>query len=159
MAGTRPCSPLDTLASRRSTSSEIERDKARYYAILEATQKGDLDVTDWLVWFTERYVAAIDAAERVTRAVLARATFWQAHATAPPFSPRQQKVLTRLLGDFDGFITARKWANLCRCSLDTAQRDISDLVARGLLRKNPGGSKRTSYAFLWSPPDDTSARP
>ncbi len=137
-----------------SMSSEIERDKARYYAILESTQKGDLDVTDWLVWFTERYVAAIDAAETITRKVLDRVRFWQEHATRPPFSPRQQKVLTRLLGDFEGFMTAGKWANLCRCSRDTAQRDIADLVDRGLLRKNPGGSKRTSYAFVWAPPAD-----
>src|SRR5262249_30426773 len=75
-----------------SMSSEIERDKARYYAILEATQKGNLDVTDWLVWFTERYVAAIDAAERVSRNVINKANFWQAHASGRPFSPRQQKV-------------------------------------------------------------------
>lgn len=135
-----------------SMSSAIERDRAGYYGVLEATQRGDLDVTDWLTWFLERYVAAVDSAERTTEGVLRRATFWQAHADQPPFSPRQQKVLTRLLADFDGFITARKWANLCRCSVDTAQRDIADLVERGLLRRNPGGSKRTSYAFTWSAP-------
>lgn len=134
-----------------SMSSRIERDKSAYYDVLEATQKGDLEVTEWLGWFTDCYVRAIEAAEAVGEKVLARAGFWQAHANEPPFSERQQKVLNKLLDGFEGFVTARKWASLCRCSVDTAQRDIADLAKRGLLVRNPGGSKNTSYRFNWPP--------
>ena len=135
-----------------SMSSQIQRDRAAYYDILEATQKGELDVTNWLDWFAQSYVRAIDAAEALSDKVIARAKFWQDHATEAPFSERQQKVLNRLLEGFEGHITARKWSSMCGCSSDTAQRDISDLVRRGLLVRNPGGSKNTSYSFRWPPP-------
>ena len=46
---------------------------------------------------------------------------------------------------FVGKLTAKKWATLGKCSIATAQRDINDLLARRLLIRNPGGSKRTSY--------------
>ena len=46
---------------------------------------------------------------------------------------------------FEGKLTARKWAALAKCSMATAQRDLKDLVDRGLLLRNEGGSKNTSY--------------
>lgn len=136
-----------------SMSSQIERDKATYYEILERTQKGDLDVTEWLVWFARCYVRAIEAAETDSGRVIRRAKFWQAHAGAPPFTPRQQKVLAKLLEGFEGTITTAKWVSMCRCSPDTAQRDIADLVERGILRRNPGSGRKTSYSFAWDPGD------
>jgi len=36
-----------------SMSSEIMKSKKGYYAILESTQKGSLDVSQWLVWYFE----------------------------------------------------------------------------------------------------------
>jgi len=133
-----------------SLSSQIEREKRGYYEVLEATQKGTLDVTAWLMWFVGCYAQAIDTAEATAARVTAKASFWTVHA-GRTFSDRQRKVLGRLLDDFEGAITARKWASLCSCSPDTAQRDIGELVQQGLLVKNPGGSKRTSYRFNWPP--------
>jgi len=132
-----------------SMSGQIERDKKAYYDILERTQKGDLDVTEWLSWFTDGYVRAIDAAEAVSERVLNRAKFWQAHASQPPFNDRQQRILGQLLEGYDGHVTAKKWSSACGVSTDTAQRDIADLVQRGILARNPGGSKNTSYTFTW----------
>jgi Fic family protein len=34
-----------------------------------------------------------------------------------------------------------------KCSPDTALRDIADLVQRGLLKKNEGGGRSTSYSL------------
>ena len=133
-----------------SLSSQIEREKRGYYQILEATQKRDLDVTPWLTWFVDCYARAIDAAVATATKVTTKASFWSVHA-GRTFSDRQRKVLGRLLDDFEGAITARKWASLCSCSPDTAQRDIGELVEQGLLVKNPGGSKKTSYRFNWPP--------
>lgn len=132
-----------------SMSSQIERDKKSYYDALEKSQKGSLDVTDWLTTFTDLYVRAVQAAETTADRVVAREAFWKAQAGAAPFSARQQKVLRKLLDGFDGFITSGKWQNICDCSPDTAQRDIADLVDRGIFSRNPGGSKNTSYRFNW----------
>lgn len=131
-----------------SMSSQIAVHRSRYYEILEETQKGDLDITDWLSWFSQCYTHAISAAEATADKVIAKAKFWHEH-TAHPFSDRQRKVLGKLLDGFEGAMTTKKWMAICGCSADTAQRDINDLIGRGLLAKNPGGSKNTSYQFVW----------
>lgn len=129
-----------------SVSSQIRRERSGYYDILERTQKSSLDITEWLVWFLSCFTRAVDAAERTSARVLRKADFWRSHAL-DALSPRQTKVLNALLGDFEGKLTAKKWAALTKCSVDTAQRDIADLVGRGILQKNPGGSKNTSYSL------------
>jgi Fic family protein len=85
------------------------------------------------------------AEETTCAEVLKRAAFWRQYAHES-FSPRQKLVLNRFLENFEGKLTAKKWAALAKCSVDTAQRDLQDLVARGVLVKNPGGSKNTSYS-------------
>lgn len=129
-----------------SMSSQIAVDRRGYYEVLEATQKGTLDVTMWLSWFSECYRRAIVAAEATVDKVVGRARFWQIHADHA-FNDRQRKVLGKLLEGFEGGMTAKKWGAICGCSPDTAQRDINDLVARGILIRNVGGSKNTSYRF------------
>lgn len=129
-----------------SVSSQIRRERADYYDVLERTQKGALDVTGWLRWFLGCYTRALEAADSVTGRVLRKAEFWQ-RVGGEALSERQRKVLNVLFGDFEGKLTAKKWAALAKCSVDTAQRDITNLVDRGLLQKNPGGSKNTSYAL------------
>ncbi|HYD98821.1 MAG TPA: Fic family protein, partial [Alphaproteobacteria bacterium] len=127
-----------------SMSRQIRAERNAYYTLLERTQKGDLDVTDWLVWFLECLARALDGAGAVCAEVLRKAEFWRRHADAA-LSERQRRVLNRFLDGYQGKLTARKWAALGKCSLPTAQRDIADLCERGLLRRNPGGSKNTSY--------------
>ena len=129
-----------------SLSSQIRRERPDYYASLEQTQKGDLDVTGRLLWFTDCFSRALDAAEQAAAWVLRRAEFWQRHALTS-FNERQRSVLNRFLGEFGGKLTAHKWKALAKCSLPTAQRDLKDLVDRGILVRNPGGSKNTSYSI------------
>ena len=128
-----------------SLSSQIRRERADYYAILERTQRGGLDVTGWQAWFLACFARAIDAAEAGYGDVMRKAAFWRSHADLV-LSERQRAMLNRVLDGFEGHLTARKWAILGRCSPATAQRDIADLVEKGVLRLNPGGSKNTSYA-------------
>ena len=127
-----------------SMSSQIRKERSDYYDMLERSQKGTLDVTDWLVWFLGCLSRAIDGADEACADVLRKADFWQRYAREP-FTERQKAVLNRFLDGFEGKLTARKWAALGKCSIPTAQRDINELVARGILRRNPGGGKNTSY--------------
>jgi Fic family protein len=129
-----------------SLSSQIRRERPEYYASLERTQKSDLDVTDRLLWFIHCFSRALDAAEQAAAGVLRRAEFWQHHALTS-FNERQRSVLNRFLGEFEGKLSAPKWKALAKCSLPTAQRDLRDLVDRGILVRNPGGSKNTSYGI------------
>lgn len=133
-----------------SMSAAIERDKNHYCNALEAAQRGDLDITDWLVWFTACYTRAILSAEAVMERVVSKARFWTVHAERP-FNNRQRKALGKLLEGVEGFITTKKWCGMCGCSPDTAQRDIAELVDLGILERNPGAGRGTSYRFNWPP--------
>ena len=130
-----------------SVSSQIRKERSDYYKMLERSQKGGLDVTGWLVWFLACFARAIAGAEAVCANVLRKADFWQ-RCALEPFTERQRKVLNRFLDGFEGKLTARKWAAIGKCSIPTAQRDINDLVGRHVLRRNPGGSKNTSYDLV-----------
>ncbi len=60
---------------------------------------------------------------------------------------RQRKVINRLLESFEGKMTSSKWATLTKSSPDTALRDINDLINRGILVREQGGGRSTSYAL------------
>ena len=127
-----------------SLSAQIQRERKAYYDMLERTQKGAMDVTDWLRWFLDMLSQALAQAHGVLDAVLRKARFWQALPSAT-LNERQVKVLSRLLDGFDGKLTSSKWAALAKCSSDTALRDISALVERGILLRTAAGGRSTSY--------------
>jgi Fic family protein len=130
-----------------SLSAEIRRERPEYYASLEAAQKGELEITERLVWFAQCFTKALDAAEESCSAVLRKADFWQRHVLTP-LNERQRKVLNRYLDGFEGKLTAPKWARIAKCSIATAQRDIKELVEQNILTRNPGGSKNTTYSVV-----------
>jgi len=129
-----------------SMSAQIRLERTAYYDTLEQTQKGGLDITPWLEWFLGCLDRAIEGAEHVLAGIFLKAHFWKAHAEKP-FNERQRAVINRLFNDFEGKLTSSKWAELAKCSQDTALRDIDDLVKRGVLVKEPGGGRSTSYAL------------
>jgi Fic family protein len=127
-----------------SMSSQIEAERKLYYQNLEAAQRGDVNITRWLTWFLECLERAIDGAEEALAAVLTKARLWQ-RINHKPVNQRQQLVINRLLGEFNGFLTSSKYAKLAKCSPDTALRDIRELLDRGILVANPGRGRSTSY--------------
>ncbi|MBV9510195.1 MAG: Fic family protein [Caulobacteraceae bacterium] len=129
-----------------SMSAQIRAERKGYYDILEATQKDDLDITPWLQWFLACLDRAFDGAEVTLASVLRKARFWEAYA-GETLNDRQRKVLTRVLDGFEGKLTNAKWAALTKTSSDTALRDIDDLVKRGILVRDQGGGRSTSYSL------------
>jgi Fic family protein len=127
-----------------SMSAQIQQERNAYYAILERSQKGPLDITPWMEWFLSCMKHAIAASEKMLEAVLIKARFWKTHAEES-FNERQRTIINRLLNGFDGKLTSSKWAKLTKCSPDTALRDINDLVQRQILTKNDAGGRSTSY--------------
>lgn len=130
-----------------SMSAQIRVERKAYYDILEVTQKGNLDITDWLEWFLGCLGRAFEGAETLLAEVLKKARFWEIH-NGEHFNDRQRKTLNRLLDGFEGKLTSSKWASLGKCSQDTASRDIDDLVKRGILVKDPAGGRSTSYSLV-----------
>ncbi|MDA1321084.1 MAG: Fic family protein [Proteobacteria bacterium] len=135
-----------------SMSAQIRAERKTYYEMLEATQKGDLDVTAWLLWFIACLDRAFDGAETILASVMRKARFWETLADQP-LNERQRKVLNRLLDGFEVKLTNAKWAALAKTSSDTALRDISDLMQRGILERDAGGGRSTSYSLASNPLD------
>ena len=129
-----------------SMSAQIRLERNAYYDMLEKTQKDGLDITTWLEWFLGCLDRAIDGAENILAGIFHKAHFWEAH-THKPFNERQRAIINRLFDGFEGKLTSSKWAKLANCSQDTALRDIDDLVKSGVLVKEPGGGRSTSYAL------------
>jgi Fic family protein len=130
-----------------SMSAQINREKKAYYDILEQTQRGSLDITWWLDWFLGCLDRALDQADLTLSSVLARATFWQTHASSS-FNDRQRLMLNKLLEGIDGLLTTSKWAKMMKTSQDSAQRDIQDLVDKGILIRGESGGRSTNYRLV-----------
>jgi Fic family protein len=128
-----------------SLSAQLMAERKDYYRELEAAQRGGLDITDWLVWFLGCLGRALARADGLVSGVLHRGRVWARAEASPAVNERQRAMLGRLLGDFEGHLTSSKYAALAKCSTDTALRDIEGLLDKGLLVRNPGGGRSTSY--------------
>lgn len=126
-----------------SMSSQIQKNRKSYYEILEKTQKGSMDITNWLVWFLKNLLIAIKSSGEITNKVLQKAEFWQKNSNIV-FNERQIKVLNRFMDNFEGNLTTTKWAKMCNCSQDTATLDINDLIVKKILKK-VGKGRATHY--------------
>lgn len=127
-----------------SMSAEINRNKKSYYDILERTQKGNMDITEWLLWFLDCLEKAILQTNDTVKHTLQKAAYWDRfHHVA--INERQRKIINRLWDGFDGKLTSSKWAKICNCSQDTALRDINDLISKDMLRDSGEGGRSTNY--------------
>ncbi len=133
-------------------SAAIMARRREYYAILEQTQRGTLDVTPWLAWFLDVFEETLESALGKVALVLQKARFWQIHGQQS-LNKHQVKVLNRLLdagpSGFEGDLGARKYMGIAGVSKATATRHLVDLQMKGALVKLEGGGRRTRYAVNW----------
>jgi len=127
-----------------SMSAQIRLERKQYYEILEKTQKGNLDITEWIKWFLSCLINALNSTELILKRILFKADFWQKNATII-INERQKRLLNKVLDGFDGKLTSSKWAKIAKCSKDTAIRDINDLIEKGILQKEEAGGRSTNY--------------
>jgi Fic family protein len=128
-----------------SMSTQIEAQKKQYYEILEHTQKGTMDVTDWLVWFLTCLDNAITGAQASLVRILKKSSTWERVNGALQVNDRQKLVLNTLLDGDNSELSTSKYAKLAKCSLDTALRDIKQLLDGGVLVSGPSGGRSTTY--------------
>jgi len=133
-----------------SMSAQIRVERKEYYNILEKIQKGNLDITDWILWFLQCLINAINSTEELLSKILSKAQFWKLHSTTI-LNERQQKMLNNLLDGFDGKLTSSKWGKINKCSQDTALRDIHDLIKKNILLKDASGGRSTNYGLKEMP--------
>lgn len=137
-----------------NVSSQINKDKKHYYSILEKTQRGNGDITEWVAWYAKTILASLEEADTTISAILNKSFFWQ-KVSATPLTERQTQVLNIFLDGYEAKITSKTWATLAKCSKDTAIRDIQDLVEKNILREDIPGAKRPSYSIVYNAKDLT----
>lgn len=130
-----------------SMSYQISLEKNKYYDVLEKTQKGNGDITEWLLWFLDCLDKAVESTTETLSSVLSKARFWDVHKE-DRFNERQMKIVNMLFDDFFGKLTTSKWAKIAKCSSDTALNDINDLISKGVLKKNEEGGRSTNYSII-----------
>ena len=137
-----------------NVSSQINKDKKHYYSILEKTQRGNGDITEWVTWYAKTILASLEEADTTISAILNKSFFWQ-KVSATPLTERQTQVLNIFLDGYEAKITSKTWATLAKCSKDTAIRDIQDLVEKNILCEDIPGAKRPSYSIVYNAEDLT----
>ena len=140
-------------------SQEMHRRQAAYYAALNVAsvagddgRDGTYNTTAWLLWFVDAFHASCESAARLIDESLQRARFWSDHRQAD-LNDRQRKVLNKMLeagpGEFVGGMTARKYVSMTGITAITATRDLTELLARGLVTRK--GDGRSTYYDLAIP--------
>jgi len=130
-------------------SSEINRDKNHYYDIIERVQRGNGDLTEWFVWYLRTLQNAVAHANQTVTTTLSKSFFWM-HFAETVMTERQRNTLNLFLDGYEAKITSKNWASLNKCSRDTANRDIADLVEKGVLLIDVPDAKRPSYSINYA---------
>lgn len=130
-----------------SMSRQINKDKKSYYDVLEhVSRQSHADITEWMMWYLDCMQRAIDASDEVLSRILQKASFWQRHALVA-LSERQNRVLNLYLDGYEGKLTVKNWAKHSKVSVDTASRDIKDLVEKGVLEPQQGRVRDVYYGI------------
>ncbi len=127
-----------------SFSNSVLKNRKEYYSQLNKASKGSLDVTEWILWFLNIVVKAMEASDEVIQKVDFKRQFWLKYSQ-DNFNERQLKIIRKLLEGFEGNITSSKWSRIAKCTRMTATRDINVLLEKNVLVKNESGGRSTSY--------------
>ncbi len=131
-------------------ATAIEADKKSYYLQLENASRGSRDVNVWLDYFAGTIIKAQKIAREEVDFVLAKTRFYEAYGDQ--LNERQAKMVSRVFAEgrkgFEGGITTRKYEAITKCPNRTASRDLSDLVAKGVIIPLPGGGRTTRYELM-----------
>lgn len=130
-----------------SMSAQIRVERKQYYEILEKTQKGSLDITEWIQWFLNCLINSLKSTDSILAKINFKADFWTEHSTTI-INERQKKLLNKLLDGFEGKLTSSKYAKIAKCSKDTAIRDINYLIEKVMLQKEVAGGRSTNYDII-----------
>ena len=132
-----------------SIPNQLFKEHKRYNEIIEKAQKGTSDITSYLEWFLGCFERALLSSEKNLELVLDKAHFWDKHKFIT-VNDRQRLVINHLYDNYDkevGFLRTSTYANLTKCSNDTALRDLQDLVAKEMAKAEDRG-KKTNYIIL-----------
>ena len=137
---------MEALSVSTACRRKFSKNEKSYYEVLEKTQAGSLDITEWLTWFLDCLDRAIEQSNQITSSALEKELFWKRlKQRKVSLNDRQTKVLNKLFSGFEGKLTRDKWMKMTKASSRTALRDIEELIALGVIEQEEAGGRSTSY--------------
>ncbi|MDR2293521.1 MAG: DUF4172 domain-containing protein [Prevotellaceae bacterium] len=130
-----------------SMLAQMKSNQKQYHSVLEKTQNENFDVTKWMLWFFDCMKQALKATDIILLSILKKSEFWKNHDSTP-LNSRQRLVINKMLSETNGKLQSSKWAQIAKCSSDTALRDIKDLLEKGILCKKSQGGRSTNYELV-----------
>ena len=114
---------------------------------LEKASRGSLDINPWLDYFADTIIKAQEIAREEVNFVLAKTRFYEVYGNQ--LNDPQARMVSRVFAEgrkgFEVGITTKKYETIAKCPNRTASRDLSDLVAKGIITPLPGGGRTTRY--------------
>jgi Fic family protein len=124
-----------------SMSNQIFKDQKHYHQIIEKTQKGTSNITEYLEWFLRCFEHALLSSEKNLEIILDKSRFWDKHKFTS-INDRQRLIINYLYDNYEkgtGFLRTSVYAKFAKCSTDTALRDLHDLVNKGIIKTEDSG--------------------
>lgn len=125
----------------------IEVNRKKYYEALHQSNHS-LDITKWLVFFSEIILEAQEYTLSLIDFVIAKTKFFEKHKSM--LNERQQKAVLRMfkegVGGFKGGLSAENYMRITGTSRATTTRDLANLVEKAVFRKT--GELKSSRYFL-----------
>ena len=129
-------------------SSQILARRDEYLRILNKTQCGSGDLTEWILWFLAQIENAVQASEEKISPQARRAKFMGKHSGIPTDERAQILVDAVMKGNIPAEFTTGDVAKVLGTSHDTALREIQSLVKKGILKSGKKGGRSQRYSVV-----------
>lgn len=129
-----------------SLSEQIKNDRKNYYKELENAQKGNLNITEWLLWYFQCLNSALDHSKITLFNVFIQAKFWDTHRETL-LDETERKIIKKLFQGFENGLSSSKCKSIIKSSQDTATKKLQLLVKKGVLKKS-GAGRSTIYHLI-----------
>ena len=129
-------------------NTQILKNRDEYLSIINKTQCGNGDITEWILWFLDQVWKAVQASENLLESGLRRFRF-QARHSGTPTGEREQALLEAAIAEkIPREFTAKDAAALFGTSHDTALREIQSLMEKGLVAASKKGGRSKTYSVV-----------
>jgi len=133
-----------------SISTTVYQKRKEYYEVLDfVCKQTSQDITKWMEWFIALLEESIDTTLIEIESVKIKAKFWDKNRKTK-LNDRQKKVILKMLSflptEFEGGMRVKKYMGITKTTRLTASRDLSDLVAKGVM-KSEGKGRGVFYSL------------
>jgi Fic family protein len=131
-----------------SLSAAIQAKKADYYQALENVNQ-NLDITSWIIYFLTTIIQSQRIARLQIDRVLTKAKFFDKYNHQ--INDRQRRAISYMfdaeLGVKERSINRNKYTSMIKQSSKTAQRDLQDMLKKGIIIALPERGRSTRYTL------------